>query len=119
MSQGHVSSDSLESVLNPVQPEAPSAFGRDSLKLPPPSLLSALRRHWRLNLLLISIFALTGYLFVGLKGRAANAQASILVQDPSNPSGTDDRYVKNQAKILALPSVAEKTAKGVSTGAHR
>jgi Mrp family chromosome partitioning ATPase len=117
VSQGRAGLDSLESALNLVPPEAPTALSGNSGELPPPSLLSALRKHWRLNLLLIAIFALGGYLFGAFEGRAATATASFLVQDPSNPggSGTEDRYVRNQAKILALPSVSQATATAISS----
>jgi Mrp family chromosome partitioning ATPase/capsular polysaccharide biosynthesis protein len=83
-------------------------------ELPPPTLLSALRRAWWLCLILLVIGAAAGYEDAAKKGTAATAQASILVQDPNNPSGTDDRYVNNQVQVLLLPSVSQATAATLS-----
>ncbi len=102
--------------LDPIPAAIPAgntvSNGVDGPDLPPPTLVSALR-HYRLIALLAVIFAVAGYGYAYSKGNAATAQASIVVQDPNNPSGTDDRYVSNQVKIIGLPSTAQAASRSL------
>jgi Mrp family chromosome partitioning ATPase len=113
MSQWPEEPDTIESLLNYGRRGA-SRLVDESHELPPPTLVSALRRAWGLCLILLVIGAAAGYQEAAKKGVAATAQAAFLVQDPNNPSGTDDRYVNNQVEILLLPSVAQTTAATLS-----
>lgn len=79
----------------------------------PPDLLTAVRRHWRVPLVVIGLCATLGALGAGLLGTTATARGSLVVSDPRAESlygggVSDGNYVANQVALLQLRSTAAR-----------